>query len=142
MPKNENLRSVRPIPKQEENTRDHYYREIISFSHLLGMISSNVTDYITSAFNDGYFKTIWNSMQEPFVQRSKSFKDSMNKPRPALYMVPTFDPSEESEFVPQTEFDAEIATNPTDEIKIGIWNSQKIAHYANFMLYANLDDIE
>ena len=136
MPKNENLRSVRPIPKQEENTRDHYYREIISFSHLLGMISSNVTDYITSAFNDGYFKTIWNSMQEPFVQRSKSFKDSMNKPRPALYMVPTFDPSEESEFVPQTEFDAEIATNPTDEIKIGIWNSQKIAHYANFMLYA------
>ena len=135
MPQDENIRSVRPIPKDQETTRDHYYKEIISFSHLLGMISSNVVEYIRSAFPEKYFKTIWNSMEEPFVQRSKSFLDSMNKPRPALYMVPSFDPSEESEFVPQSEFDEYIANHPLDEMKIGIWNSQRLAVYTNFMLY-------
>lgn len=131
----ENIRAVRQMQDDNEETRDHYYKEIISFSHLLGMISSNVVEYIRSAFPENYFKTIWNSMEEPFVQRSKSFKDSMNKPRPALYMVPSFDPSEDSEFVPQSEFDEYISNHPLDQAKIGIWNSQKLIEYRNFMLY-------
>lgn len=135
MIRDENMQSNWVIGPDNETTRDHYYKTIVSFSHLLGMISSNVVDYIRSAFPDKYFPTIWNSMQEPFVQRSKSFKDSMNKPRPALYIVPKFDPSEESEFVSQSEFDMYIANSPTDDIRIGIWNSFHMASYHNFRLY-------
>lgn len=128
--------TVRNISEENEETRDHYYKSIISLSHLLGMISSNVVEYIRSAFDKDYFPTIWNSMEEPFVQRSKSFRDSMSKPRPALYMIPKFDPSDESEFIPQSEFDAEVANDPTSDIKIGIWNSSELVRYKNFRLFA------
>lgn len=135
MIRDENMQANMQIRPDNEPTRDHYYKTIVSFSHLLGMISSTVVDYIRSAFPDKYFSTIWNSMQEPFVQRSKSFKDSMNKPRPALYIVPKFDPSDESEFVPQSEFDMYISNSPTDDAKIGIWNSFHMASYNNFRLF-------
>mgnify|MGYP007126011232 CR=1 FL=1 len=62
--------------------------------------------------------------------------DSMSKPRPALFIVPKFDPSDESEFVPQSEFDHEIANHPTSDVKICIWNSTEIAIYNNFRLFA------
>ena len=133
---NENVRAVRKIAQDEENTRDFYYKTIVSFSHLLGMITSNVVEYIRSAFPKDYFPTIWNSLEEPFSQRSKSFKDSMSKPRPSMYIVPKFDPSDESEFIPQSEFDQEIANHPVSDTKIGIWNSTEIAGYNNFRLFA------
>lgn len=136
LPQDENVNAVRNIPKENETTRDYYFKNIISFSHLIGMVSSNIVEYIRSAYSKDFFPTVWNSMEEPFVQRSKSFRDSMTKPRPALYIVPKFDPSEESEFVPQSEFDQEIANNPTDDVKIGIWNSTEIVGYQNFRLFA------
>lgn len=127
---------VSNIPPDIEETRDHYSKSVISISHLLGMISSNVVDYIRSAFEKDYFKTIWNSMEEPFVNRSKSFRDAMSKPNPSLYIMPNFDPSDEPGFVPQSEFDYQIANTPDSEVKIGMWNSSEIARYSNFRLFA------
>lgn len=132
----ENMGTVRPIQKDNETTRDYYYKTVVSFSHILGMITSNVVAYIKSAYPNNYFPTIWNSMETAFSQRSRSFKDSMSKPRPALFIVPTFDPSEESSFVPMSEFDNYIANDPIDEEKIGIWNSFKFAEYNNFALFS------
>lgn len=131
-----NTRAVREIAQDEENTRDYYYKTIVSFSHLMGMITSNVVEYIRSAFPKDYFPTVWNSMQEPFKQRANSFRDAMSKPNPSLYIIPKFDPSDESEFVPQSEFDQEIANHPESDTKIGIWNSTEIAFYNNFRLFA------
>lgn len=124
------------IPQKKEDTRDHYYKEVISFSHLIGMISSTVVDYIKSAYKDDYFKTIWNSLEEPFLQRSKSFRDAMSKPNPSMYIIPRFDPSNESEFIPHSEFDEYIANDPESDIKIGMFNSSEIVRFNNFRLFA------
>ena len=130
-----NVNAVWQLPKDDDPTRDYYYKSPTSLSHLLGMVTSNVVEYIRSAFPKDYFPTIWNSMEEPFSQRSKSFRDSMSKPRPALYIVPKFDPSDEPLFIPQSEFDPVVANHPLAENKIGIWNSSLITGYNNFMLY-------
>lgn len=124
------------IPPKHEETRDHYYKEIVSFSHLIGMISSNVISYIKSAYKKDFFKTTWNSLEEPFSQRSKGFRDSMSKPKPSMYIIPKFDPSVESEFVPQSEFDAYIANDPESDIKIGMFDAGELVRYSNFRLFA------
>lgn len=101
----------------------------------MGSITSILVDYIRSAFNDEYFATIWNTLEVPYSQRSKTFRDIMSKPRPTMIIDPRFDPSDEARFVPQSEFDSWIANDPRDSYKISSLDSSLLVGYKNFGLY-------
>ena len=132
---NPNIAAVRDIPRQGSDIIDNYFKTIISYSHIMGSITSILVDYIRSAFNDKYFATIWNTLEVPYSQRSKSFKDIMSKPRPTIIFDPKFDPSDEAIFRPQMEFDEWIANDPRDFYKINSLDSELLVGYKNFELY-------
>lgn len=123
------------IPRVEREVVDHYFKTIVSFSHMMGSITGIVSDYITSAFGKGYIKTIWNTLEEPFSQRSKGFRDLMLKPRPIMIINPKFDPSEEADFRPISEFDNEVANDPRDDIQFGLRGAQLLTERENFQLW-------
>lgn len=127
--------AVYNIPRYNKNIVDNYFKTIISYSHIMGSVTSILVDYIRSAFNDDYFKTIWNTLEVSYSQRSKAFKDVLLKPRPAMIIDPKFDPSDESEFVPQSEFDNWIANDPRDFYKIHTLDSSILVAYNNFSLW-------
>lgn len=131
-----NVAAVRPIAIKDHDTINYYSKTHISFPHILGMITCNITDYVLSIFNDGYFLTKWNSMEEPFLQRMKQLRDVLNKPNPSFMVLPEFDLGDESMFVPMSEFDEYIANDPRSNIRSGVWNSYKVMEYKNFALYA------
>lgn len=127
--------AVYNIPRIDSDIVDNYFKTIISYSHIMGSVTSILVDYIRSAFNDEYFATIWNTLEVSYSQRSKAFKDVLLKPRPAMIIDPKFDPSDESEFVPQSEFDSWIANDPRDFYKIYTLDSSMLVGYNNFALY-------
>lgn len=127
--------AVYNIPRQNSDIVDNYFKTIISYSHIMGSVTSILVDYIRSAFNDEYFKTIWNTLEVSYSQRSKTFRDILLKPRPAMIIDPKFDPSDESEFVPQSDFDNWIANDPRDFYKIHTLDSSILARYNNFALW-------
>ena len=130
-----NIAKVWNIPRQDSDIVDNYFKTIISYSHIMGSVTSILVDYIRSAFNEKYFKTIWNTLEVPYSQRSKSFRDIMNKPKPSIVIDPRFDPSDESRFRPQSEFDSWIANDPTDSYRIYSLDSQCLMAYNNFAFY-------
>ena len=132
---NPNICAQYNIPRIGSDIVDNYFKTIISYSHVMGSVTSIIVDYIRSAYNDKYFTTIWNTLEVPYSQRSKTFKDIMSKPRPIMIIDPKFDPSDESRFVPQSEFDSWIANDPTDFYKITKIDSQLLVGYNNFALY-------
>lgn len=134
------IKAIRTIEHPELNIIENYYREIVSFSHVMGHITAILVDYIRSAFNDKYFKTIWNSMEVPYSQRSKSFRDMMLKPRPAMLIVPKFDPSDEPRFIPQEEFDGWVPNTPNNIYNIGNskLGSSIVSKYNNYTIFTKL----
>lgn len=132
---NPEINVVYNIPRVNSDIVDNYFKTIISYSHIMGSVTSIVVDYIRSAFNDEYFKTIWNTLEVSYSQRSKAFKDVMFKPRPTIIIDPKFDPSDEAEFIPQSEFDNWIANDPRDFYKIYRLDSELLAQYTNFSLW-------
>ena len=133
---NPNIQVIREIPdKENPQLVSRYFKSIISFSHVMGSVSSFVVNYIKSAFGDKYFKTIWNTQEVPYSQRSKSFRDMMTKPRPIMIIDPKFDPSVESDFLPQMEYDNWLANEPEYDVKIQSLNSFPLITYKNFKLY-------
>lgn len=128
---NKEIRNMNDVRKNKEFP----FKEIVSFSHILGSITSILVDYIRSAFNDQYIKTVWNTMEEPFKQRSKAFKDVLTKPRPIMTIEPRYDPSDDSEFLPQAEFDGLVANEPNSDIWISMRQSDPLIIGENFELY-------
>jgi hypothetical protein len=122
------------IEKYDNNTRDHIYRSITSYGHIMGSVTSIVVDYIRSAFNNNYIKAVWNTLEVPYSQRMNGFRDFMNKPKPLMTIDPRFDPSSESSFMPQSEFDYEIVNDTKDDTWIGLYNSMVISYWDNYML--------
>lgn len=129
------IRSVWNIPRQKSDIVDNYFKTIISYSHIMGSVTSLLVDYIRSAYSDDYFATIWNTLEVPYSQRSKAFRDIMSKPRPTMIIDPRFDPSDEARFVPQSEFDSWIANDPMDAYKINSLDSALLVGYKNFGLF-------
>lgn len=127
--------AVYNIPRKNSDIVDNYFKTIISYSHIMGSVTSILVDYIRSAFNDDYFKTIWNTLEVSYSQRSKAFRDILLKPRPTIVIDPRFDPSDEAEFVPQSEFDNWIANDPRDFYKIHTLDSSVLVQYNNFSLW-------
>ena len=127
--------AVYNIPRINSDIVDNYFKTIISYSHIMGSVTSILVDYIRSAFSDDYFATIWNTLEASYSQRSKAFKDVMLKPRPTIVIDPKFDPSDESEFIPQSEFDNWIANDPRDFYKIHTLDSSMLVGYNNFALW-------
>lgn len=132
------FQSTREINHTDDKLVDNYFKLPISFSHITGMITSILVDYIKSAFPDNFFKTTWNSLEVPFAQRSAQFKDVLSKPKPSLLIEPRFDPSDEASFRPSSEFDGEVANNPKDNIKILTFNSGKLIKDTSYELYYTL----
>lgn len=132
---NPEINAVYNIPRINSDIVDNYFKTIISYSHIMGSVTSILVDYIRSAFNKDYFKTVWNTLEAPYSQRSKAFKDVMFKPRPTIIIDPKFDPSDEAEFIPQSEFDNWIANDPRDFYKIYTLDSEPLVRYSNFALW-------
>lgn len=117
---------------------DHYFKEIVSFSHIIGSISAFVTEYIKSAFNEEFVKTTWNTMEELFSQRAHRFKEILAKPRPIMTIDPKFDPVDDSQFIPQSEFDSYVTNDPESNIWIGVRHSDPLIIGENFQVYHRL----
>lgn len=132
---NPNITAVRNIPRMNSDIVDNYFKTIISYSHIMGSVTSILVDYIRSAYNDKYFSTIWNTLEVPYSQRSKAFRDIMSKPRPTMIIDPKFDPSDEARFVPQSEFDSWISNDPQSFYKINTLDSNLLIGYNNFELW-------
>lgn len=131
------IQCIRMIEDPETGIVENYYRRIASFSHILGCMTSILVDYLRSAFNDKFFKTIWNSMEVMYSQRSKAFLDTLSKPRPILIIDPKFDPVDPAMFRSQSDFDQYVANEPTHITKTGAsgrW-SKEVSKYNNYILY-------
>lgn len=117
---------------------DYYFKEIVSFSHVIGSISSFIVEYIKTAFDDKFIATTWNTMEELFSQRAHKFKEILSKPRPIMTIDPKFDPEDDSQFIPQMEFDSYVTNDPASDIWIGVRHSDPLIIGENFQVYHRL----
>lgn len=124
------------IPHKDRTIVDKHYKSIASFSHIIGNVTAIVTDYILSAFPKDYFKVVWNSMEVPYSQRSKAIKDIFLKPKPIMLVNPQFDPSDDSEVYPSSEFDKMVYNDPNSDIWLNTMYSQLISQSAHYQLYS------
>lgn len=127
--------SVSQIPNMERVLQDNHFKCITSFSHIMGNVTAVVMDYILSAFPKNYFKVIWNSMEVPHAQRSKAIKDIFLKPKPMILVNPVFDPSNDADVYPSSEYDARVANDPVGNLWLSEIHSQILASSDRFQLY-------
>ena len=120
------------------NTESFYFKEIVSMSHVIGSISSFIIEYIKNGFSDNFIATTWNTMEELFSQRGRKFKEILSKPRPIMTIDPKFDPSDDSEFIPQREFDPWVSNDPSSNIWMSVRHSDPLIIGENFELYRKL----
>lgn len=123
------------IPNKHRTIKDSHYKAITSFSYVIGNVTAIVIEYILSAFPKNYFKVIWNSMEVPYAQRSKAIKDIFLKPKPIMLVNPIFDPSDDAEVYPSSEFDARVYNEPNADIWLSEMHSQLISRASHFQLY-------
>lgn len=127
-----------PNINDKRKIKEYYFKEMVSISHVIGSISSFIVEYIRHAFKDGYIKTTWNTMEELYSQRAHKFKEILAKPRPIMTIEPKFDPSDDSQFIPQREFDSWVSNDPDSNIWMSVRHSDPLIIAENFNLFRKL----
>jgi hypothetical protein len=90
------------------------FKSTQSFSHLTGCVTAHLVTYIRSAFGDKFFKSVRITSEAPFFERKNWLRSVAKKPRPLLVIDPKFDVADESEFLPNSEWDGFVANDPED----------------------------
>lgn len=98
------------------------FKSIISFSHLFGCITTTSVNFIRAAFNKDFFQTIKVTTEVPYEERKKFAKNLINKPRPMFIIAPKVNLSDDTEWMPSTEFD-QLGPNDTSGNKWFIPNT-------------------
>lgn len=127
-----------PNINNERETKSYYFKEMVSMSHVIGTISSFIIEYIKHGLHDDFIKTTWNTMEELFSQRGHKFKEILAKPRPIMTVDPKFDPSDDSQFIPQREFDSWVSNDPDSNIWMSVRHSDPLIIGEGFELYRKL----
>lgn len=127
-----------PNINDRRQTRSYYFKEMVSMSHVIGSISSFIVEYIKHGLHDDLIATTWNTMEELFSQRGHKFKEILSKPRPIMTIDPKFDPSDDSQFIPQREFDSWVSNDPDSDIWMSVRHSDPLIIGEGFELYRKL----
>lgn len=101
---------------------DYRFKSPQSFSHMVGCITALLIDYVKAPFGDNFFKTIRVTTEVPYHERSTFLRSVGKKERPMLVIEPKFDISEDTKFMPNSEFDSLVGNDYID----GMYNMLNI----------------